>query len=414
MDQTELTRVDVEVRPVERQPTTIDINWPILLRRVARWALVLGVVWLILWLLYRAGATLAPFIFGFVLAYLLLPIVKRLDRYLPRWGSITSVYLAGFILFELALIFILPPAANQVSAAIRNAPEWFERANVFINAQIDQFNASASPEVRDQVNTQVQNVQNTLQRNASTYAQGAATFLAGTIFGIFDTLTFLFGFLVVPFFLFYILNDSEKLGATIDRFLFRGIRADFWNIWSIIDSIFGKYIRGQLLLGLVIGVVSFLGLTALNLFFGYDIPYTVVLAIVAAFGELIPVVGPIIAAIPAILVALGSGWQATVAVIVLYVLIQQLENQILVPRIVGETLKLHPAVLLALLVIAGGVGGLPLVILSAPLAAIARDVFIYLYRRFGEPPALPEMAIAGLLPEAQESKPVPRSRPVTS
>lgn len=402
------------VQPVDRQAAHLEINWPVMLRTAARWTLTIGVVALILWLLYRAGATLTPFIFGFILAYLLLPIVKRLDHYLPRWGSIAAVFMVGLILFELALIFIVPPAANQIGQAIQSAPEWFQRANTFVNAQIDQFQASASPEVRAQVDTQVRNIQATLQRNASTYAQRVAAFLAGAILGIFDTITFLFGFLVVPFFLFYILNDSDKMAATIDRFLDRRIRADFWNIWRIIDSIFGQYIRGQLLLGLVIGVVSFLGLNALNLFFGFAIPYTVVLALVAAIGELIPVVGPILAAIPAILVALGSGWQATVAVIVLYVLIQQLENQILVPRIVGNTLKLHPALLLALLVIAGGVGGLLLVILAAPLAAIGRDVVTYLYHRLGEPPASPEQAIVGLVPEQQARKPAARSQPVTS
>ncbi len=412
MDQIERTRGDLQT--VNPQPAHLDIHWPVVLRRIARSALVIGVVALILWLLYKAGATLTPFIFGFVLAYLLTPIVKRLDRFLPRWGSITAVYMVGFILFELALLFIVPPAANQISQAIRNAPEWFQQANAFFNMQIDQFQASASPEVREQVDTQVRNIQGTLQQNASTYAQRGAEFLAGTVLGIFDTITFLFGFLVVPFFLFYILNDSEKMAATIDRFLYRSIRADFWNIWSIVDRIFGQYIRGQLLLGLVIGVVSFLGLNALNIFFGFDIPYTMVLAIVAAVGELIPVVGPILAAIPAVFVALGGGWQATVAVIILYVLIQQLENQILVPRIVGNTLNLHAAVLLALLVIAGGVGGLPLVILAAPLAAIGRDVVIYLYRRFSEPPATPEQAIAGLLPEAKEPKPKARARSVTA
>lgn len=405
LDQRDYTRGGVQ--PSAQPPAQPDINWPVVLRTVARWAIVLGVVALLVWLLYQAGATLTPFIFGFILAYLLLPIVKRLDRYLPRWGSITAVYMIGFILFELVLLFVVPPAANQVSQAVRNAPEWFQRANTFVTERIDQFQASASSEVQEQVDTQVRNIQTTVQNNASAYAQRVAAFLAGALLGIFDTLTFLFGFLVVPFFLFYILNDSDKMAATIDRFLYRRIRADFWNIWSIIDSIFGQYIRGQLLLGLVIGVVSFLGLTALNIFFGFDIPYTVVLALVAALGELIPVIGPIIAAIPAILVALGSGWQATLAVVVLYVLIQQLENQILVPRIVGNTLKLHAAVLLALLVIAGGVGGLPLVILAAPLAAIGRDVVSYLYRRVSEPPATPEQAIAGLLPEP---KAAPRQR----
>jgi predicted PurR-regulated permease PerM len=179
------------------------------------------------------------------------------------------------------------------------------------------------------------------------------------------------------------------------------------------DGVFGRYIRGQLVLGLIIGVTSFIGLTVLNLF-GFNIRYTVLLAIIAGVGELIPVVGPIISAIPAILVAVGDGWSAVGAVVVLYALIQQLENQILVPRIVGNTLKLHAAVLMALLVIAGAVGGLGLVILSAPLAAIGRDVFIYLHRRLREPPQPPTLAIADLVPEEEPEQPVRQSRPAVS
>ena len=106
--------------------------------------------------------------------------------------------------------------------------------------------------------------------------------------------------------------------------------------------------------------MSFIGLTVLNLVFNFNIPYTSLLAIIAGVGELIPVVGPILSAIPAIIAAFGAGgnWvTAVIAVIVLYVVIQQVENQVLVPRIVGNNLKLHPAMLMALLVVAASAGG---------------------------------------------------------
>lgn len=390
-----------------------DIKLPALLRLLARWALVVGVIWLIVWILNRSGATLTPFIIGLVLAYLLLPIVKKLDRYMPRWASITTVYLVGLILFELVLVFVVPPTVNQVQQFTSNIPEWFDRSNQFVNDRIAEFQRSAPQEVQEQVNTQVRNAQQTLQRNASTYAQRVGEFLLNTLLSIFQTITFLLGFLIIPFFLFYILLDTNKLPKAIDTMLHPRIRPDFWNVWRIVDGVFGRYIRGQLLLGLVIGVTSFIGLTVLNLF-GFNIRYTVLLAIIAGVGELIPVVGPIISAIPAILVAIGDGWSAVGAVVVLYAMIQQLENQILVPRIVGNTLKLHAAILMALLVIAGSVGGLGLVILSAPLAAIGRDVFIYVHRRLREPPQPPALAIADLVPEEQPEQPVQRSRPAVS
>lgn len=390
-----------------------EISLPALLRLLARWALVAGVIWLITWFLRRSGATLTPFIIGLVLAYLLLPIVKRLDRYMPRWASITTVYLIGLILFELVLVFVVPPTIDQVQQFTSNIPTWFERSNEYVNSWIAEFQRSAPQEVQEQVNTQVRNAQQTLQRNAAAYAQSVGQFLLNSVIGVFQTITFLLGFLIIPFFLFYILLDTNKLPKAIDELLHPRVRPDFWNIWRIVDGVFGRYIRGQLVLGLVIGATSFIGLTVLNMF-GFNIRYTVLLAIIAGIGELIPVVGPIISAIPAILVAIGDGWSAVGAVIVLYVLIQQLENQILVPRIVGNTLKLHAAILMALLVIAGSVGGLGLVILSAPLAAIGRDVFIYVHRRLREPPQTPALAITDLVPEEPPEQPVRAPRPAVS
>lgn len=403
----------VEEIRIEARPEPAPIDWPVVLRTIARLALVVGAIYLVASILWGAGASTLPFIIGLVMAYLLLPIVKRLDRWMPRWASITTVYLVGLILFELILVFVVPPAANQINQFIGNIPTWFEQGNTFVNGQIEEFNRTASEEVQAQVQEQVGNIQATVQRNATAYAQRIGAFILNSIVGIFATITFLLGFLVIPFFLFYILNDSNKLPGAINTLLHPRIRDDFWNVWKITDGIMGQYIRGQLLLGLIIGAASFIGLTVLNLF-GFEIRYTVLLAIIAGIGELIPVVGPILSAIPAIIVALGGGTQSVVAVIILYVMIQQLENQILIPRIVGNALRLHPAILLALLVIAGAVGGLGLVILSAPLAAIGRDIFVYLHRRLSEPPQPPELAIGGLVVEEPEPKPAARPQTAVS
>ncbi len=388
------------VRARPRPPAPPPPDWPRLLRALARWALVGGTLYLLGWLLWRTAGTLTPFIIGLVLAYLLLPIVKRLDRFMPRWASILTVYLVGLVLLELVFLYVVPRVAEQVSSVAISIPDWYDGSYSWVNRLIDQFNQNTSDDVRALVDEQIQRISQTLRANAATYAQSVAQFLLNSVVGIFETLAFLFGFLVIPFFLFYVLLDTNKLPRALDKVLHPRLRDDFWNIWEILDGVFGRYIRGQLLLGLIIGLMSFIGLTVLNLVFSFNIPYTSLLAIVAGVGEMIPVVGPILSAIPAIIAAFGAGenWiTAVIAVIVLYVVIQQVENQVLVPRIVGNSLRLHPAMLMALLVVAASVGGLGLVILSAPLAAICRDVFVYLHRRLREPPQSPAQALAGLV-----------------
>jgi len=371
-------------------------------RTVVRWLLVLAALALVGWIISRAGSSAMPFVVGVALAYLLLPLVRRLDRFMPRWASILVVYMLGIGVIALGINYIVPPVANQVGQFINNVPDYIRGAEDEFNKQVPQLRQRLSPELQAQVDQQIQTVQQTIRGNATTYAQNIGTFLFSSIIALFETIAFIIGFLVIPFFLFYVLVDADAAPNAINQVLHPRIRADFWNIWGIIDGVLGKYIRGQLLLGVVIGAATFLGLSTLRLF-NIDIPYVVLLSLVAGFGELIPVVGPIISAIPAILVAIREGPDAVLAVIAVFVIIQQLENQVLVPRIVGNTLRLHPALLMALLVIAAAVGGLLLVIVSAPLAAMGRDVFVYVHRRLREPPWSPERAIVGLSVDEAET-----------
>jgi len=368
-----------------------------------RWFLVVAAIVGVVWFLSRAGSSVTPFVVGLVLAYLLLPLVQRFSRFMPRWAAILVVYALGIGAIALGVAYIVPPVANQIGQFIDNVPEYLQTAETTFNEQLLSLQQNLSSDVRDQVNQQIQTIQQTIRNNATTYAQNIGTFVFNSFIALFETIAFIIGFLVVPFFLFYILIDPKAIPNAIDHVLHHRIRSDFWNVWRIINGVLGSYIRGQLLLGAIIGGATFIGLYGLRLA-GIEIPYIVLLSIVAGFGELIPVIGPILSAIPAILVAVAAPQptNAVLAVIALFVIIQQLENQVLVPRIAGNTLRLHPALLMALLVIAAAVGGLLFVIVSAPLTAILRDMFIYMHRRLREPPLSPQHAIDGLVTGEEE------------
>jgi predicted PurR-regulated permease PerM len=119
---------------------------------------------------------------------------------------------------------------------------------------------------------------------------------------------------------------------------------------------------------------------------GFNVDFILLLAITAGLTEFIPYIGPLLGAIPAVLVGLTDSPTTALAVAVLYFVIQQLENQFLVPRIVGDSLNVHPAILMMTLLIGASLLGILGVILSAPLTAIGRDVFLYLYNRLKDPP----------------------------
>jgi len=131
-------------------------------------------------------------------------------------------------------------------------------------------------------------------------------------------------------------------------------------------------------LGLFIGVATTLGLFLLG------VNYYVILGIIAGITELIPIIGPILGAIPAIIVVLATEPEKTIWVILFYIGIQQLENTVLVPRIQGNAVEMHPALIIVLLAIAQQVAGFGGMLIAVPLAAVSRDLFKYIYSRLQE------------------------------
>ncbi len=367
-------------------------------RTLVRWTLLIGVIWLVSWMLWSTGTSLIPFILGLVFAYLLLPLVSFLSRWLPRWAAIVVIYLGGIGALVAAVMFIFPPVINQVTNFFGELPDfWQNTAQPFVQDQLTWYNEQVPESVRSEIDTQVTNATNTLKENASTYVQNIGSTLLSGISSIFRTLIFLAGFLIVPFWLFYVLLDADKGKRAFDRLLPEKLRADIWSMLTIVDRVFAAYIRGQLTLGLIVGVMSYVGLWGVDLIFGVEVPYKLLLSVVAGFTELIPVIGPILGAIPAVIVGLTQSVTAALIIGGLYVLIQQVENHILVPRIIGSVVEIHAAVLMVLLVVSAELAGLIGVIFSAPLAAVGRDIYMYLNGRLRQPDD-PRYLPAGALP----------------
>jgi predicted PurR-regulated permease PerM len=371
---------------------------PRLLRQIGRWLLIIISLYLIGWLVVNAGSAVTPFIFGGVLAYLFLPLVNFFNRWLPRWLAILAVYLLTFGILVLAVALVIPPLIAQIADLIRSLPDiaTIQREANRLLDEYEQLLASLPPAVQAEIQSAITSAAaeglNTLRANFVNYLQSIGQFLVNSVLSVVNTVTFLLGFFLIPFWLFYVLMDQRAGRDYLDRMIHPRLRADFWAMITIIDHDLSGYLRGQLILGTSVGLAAWIGLTALNIA-GMKVPYTVLLAVVAGVTELVPVIGPIIGAIPAILLGLADSPTTALAVTILYIAIQQLENHILVPRII-ESVGVHPAILMVVLVVCSQVFGLLGAILSAPLSAMARDLFLYLYGRLSDPPSP-----AGVLPE---------------
>ncbi len=361
------------------------------------WASLAAVV--VLALIAAAGNAVVPFVLGLVLAYLLLPLVNRLSKRMPRPLAIAVVYvLIALIMAGLALL-IVPPLVSQARrllGEVSNPANW----STIAQSAIAWYENTIPPELRAPTSGILQQLVAAVQANLSSILQTTGRFLLNQALGALSVVSFLFGLLVVPVWLFYVLSDARRARVTLNRLMHPRIRTDFWNLWTITDRTLNAYIRGQLTLGLIVGVAAWAGLFALDFVPGVEVDYILLLAIWAGVAELVPMVGALLGAIPAVLVALAVGGPLSAgAVTALFFVIQFVENNVLVPRVIGESVGIHPAILLVVIVIASQVLGFIGVVIAAPLAAIARDVYRYVWHRLnGQPASQALAAISAVTP----------------
>lgn len=295
------------------------------------------------WLIIQLKDTIILFLLALFIAVTIDPGVQRLEHLgLPRGLAILLHYFAAIFLLFFLLISLIPIIASQL-----------QQIAIFITLQVDAFLSDPEvslPLLSDTLNRRLTDLlQATLQdisivqfvdtlqqlgQNLSAIAQGSlrfATRLAGSI------VSFVVNLIVVLVIAFFIQVEKEDIARWLRDFLPRHLRPYFELKSEAIHSKIGQWVRGQLLLALSIGTLVFIALSILR------IPYALTLAALAAFTEFIPYIGPLLAAIPAILIALTQGGLLWAAIIIaVYYIIQWCENNLLVPLIMKRAVGLSP------------------------------------------------------------------------
>lgn len=366
------------------------------------WAKIITVgviIWLTILLLRAVGGLLNPFIWAIITAYLLNPLVTTLHvrtKIGRAWWVILLYIVAGLGLY-LGFNWLVPRLANQYSDLVRALPNFA--------AQTEQWVAENG---RISIGGSTLDLRPGEAEIASFFTELGRELPASVpefVFGVLERLVLLLVYLVVTF---YLLLQADQITDRMYGLIPLPQRVEIRELGRSIDRVLGAYIRSQLLLIVIMAVVTYIPLSILG------VQYALVLAIATGFLEIIPFVGPYTAAGSAMLVSLFQqttpfgwpNWVLALVVGVIYLILRQAEDHLIIPNLVGRIVKLHPIIVIFSILAGAALGGALGLLMAVPLAATIKIILTYLYEKLIDSPT-PTTAVRAQEHDMLDNPPAP-------
>ena len=329
--------------------------------QVKYWGIAITVIIVLLW---QLGDVILPFVLGGAIAYCLDPIADRLERLgLSRVAAVAVITLVATLAFILLFLLVIPTLIQQTAQLIETAPDVFNRLQ---NALTTRF-----PELMDETSTirqQLIAIGETIQSKGGELVNGVLS----SALGLINMLIFL---VVVPVVAFYLLLDWDNMTAKIDEMLPRDHLPVVRRLASQVDKTLASFIRGQGTVCLILGTYYAISLMLAGLNFG------LVVGFIAGLVSFIPYIGALVGGVLAIGLALFQFWGDWVSIGIIggiFMVGQFLEGNILTPKLVGNSVGLHPVWLLFALSVFGSLFGFVGMLVAVPVAAM-----IGVFARYG-------------------------------
>lgn len=302
--------------------------------------------------LYVLKDVIIIFLFAIIIASSIAPFGNWLDsKGFPRMLGILALYLTilGLMIFILSLV--VPYIADEVSQLSTTLPAVVERVSTSLEDV-----QKGSPQYLDFI-SEAQNILETF----SIYLQQSSQSVVSLIVSIFGGVMSFIAIIIISFYLAVMKGGIENF---IESVVPEDYEAYIMDLWRRSEAKVGRWIQGQLLLALIVGLTVYIGLELMGIKFALS------LGILAMAFEIIPIVGPVLAAIPAVFLAFLQEPQLGLWVVIFYVVVQQLENHLLVPVVLGKTTGLNPVVVILALLVGNQIAGISGMVLSVPVATI--------------------------------------------
>lgn len=281
------------------------------------------------------------------------PAAHWFEKYkIPRVLGVVIVYFAAFLVFFLTFYFVIPPLLGEVVDFMSFLPQFIDKT---LSPGSPIF--SVFPSLPNVLIDSLKNFALELEHSVPEITYGVAS-ATSAIFG--GVLNFVL-IIVISFYLAVQQSGIENFLRIVTPFKYEEY---IIGLWKRSQKKIGRWLQGQILLGILVGIFVFLGLTILG------VKYALLLGILSAVFEIIPVFGPVMAAIPAIAVASIQSPVLGLSTLGLYIIVQQFENHLIYPLVVRKTIGVPPLLVIIAIVVGGKLAGIYGIILSVPLAAV--------------------------------------------
>jgi predicted PurR-regulated permease PerM len=329
------------------------------------------------YLVVRLRGIVTLVLFSLLLAYILEPAVSGLQwvafrlfrRPLPRWAAILAVFLWLGSLLVLAGWVLVPPLVEETVGLGKRLPEYYDQIRGIVEDVRRMSRTELPPRWRE-----------TIEGYFAEIGSVAVGFLQTSVAWVFTLLVSVLAFFLIPILTYFMLLGAPGIRPRILAWFSPRLRPEVDFLIGEVNVVMFKFLRGRLIVSVIVGALIAAGAFLVGL------PYSLLLGITAGVLDLIPFVGPFIAAVPAIILAFLESPGKVLLVVLLYTAVQQVEQIVLSPKIEGGELELNPGVVIVAATAAGTLFGFLGVLFAIPITALGRIVLLYVRAKLrGEP-----------------------------
>ena len=353
------------------------INW---IKKI----LILIAILVIGYLLFLISSTLVVLLISGFITILIAPLVSILEKkHIHASFTIMWIYLIIIIIWLIVVGTIIPIIVTYVTDTVNTVIYWASEAQsiysshwikgFWLSPYIEKsilflFNEHNIDQTLSFIRDNAGNIQSIVTKQLSVLTSGGFSIIS-SVGGVF------FNWILIAIMTFLMTLERKNIGQFILDIAPDNIELYLLNHYKEIQHTLNAWIKAMLILSFSIFFITYMSLTLIELLFDFDTNQTFTLALISGVMEFIPYVGPILALIPALIIGLGISWKVALAISILYLIIQQVENNILVPYVMSRSLDLSPFLVFIVMIIGASLGGILGIILAVPFAAIGRVIY---------------------------------------